>query len=250
MRRPRLAGIREGQRVNRVEDGSRASGSGGGSGLGSTSGLRGSGMGGGGGGGEGGGGSGEGSGSRVTGKLMTAVSWSGRTEVKEEGYMETPRTSSSISPLLNDHNLPRPSPRSLSSTYNHPTHPSHSHTTEPLFANTIPHSLLIHAFNVYFDYLYPTLPCIHRPTALPRIGQYGGQNDEWTAVQLLVAAATLVQVPWAFVSANAGGGGMGKEQVRDVAVRCMRAGKGIILDDYAEPSLMRCTCTLHDIAGK
>jgi hypothetical protein len=112
VRRPRLAGIREGQRVNRVEDGSRASGSGGGSGLGSTSGLRGSGMGGGGGGGEGGGGSGEGSGSRVTGKLMTAVSWSGRTEVKEEGYMETPRTSSSISPLLNDHNLPlTPHPR-------------------------------------------------------------------------------------------------------------------------------------------
>ena len=131
-------------------------------------------------------------------------------------------------------------PASPAATNPHPGTSERHQADDSLFAGTISHPLLIRSFQVYFDYLYPTLPCIHRPTAMELVGQAGEAGDEWIAVQLLLAAATFVQVPWAFIDDTACG--MSKQDVKMIATRCMKAGKAIIMEDYEEPTLMRCAC--------
>ena len=100
----------------------------------------------------------------------------------------------------------------------------------------LPHSLLQHAINVYFDYVYGLVPIVHRPSFL---SDFKGRRDllpgqeEWTTTLLGVAALTMAQVPWAFRP-------MSNEEVKGMVGRMYGRIKVYALADEGEVTLARC----------
>lgn len=129
------------------------------------------------------------------------------------------RLSSPLSNLLNpDRNT---IPRSI-----------HNHFHNPLDA-ILPRPLLILIINLFFDYIYPLTPCLHKPTFLQdlmsRREEQPGE-EEWTALVLATVMSTLVQVPRAFVPLT-------RKEVRDLAARCHRETRKWSLNGYKEATV-------------
>lgn len=100
----------------------------------------------------------------------------------------------------------------------------------------LPHSLLQHAINVYFDYVYGLVPIVHRPSFL---SDFKGRRDllpgqeEWTTTLLAVAALTMAQVPWAFRP-------MSNDEVKGMVGRMYGKIKDFAMGDEGEVTLARC----------
>lgn len=81
---------------------------------------------------------------------------------------------------------------------------------------------------LFFDYVYPLTPCLHRPTFLADLAARRDKTDPiFFALTLCVLASTLVQVPRNLVSLK-------KEEVESLARRCVRVARakvGFIWDD-------------------
>ncbi|KAJ9116939.1 hypothetical protein QFC22_004597 [Naganishia vaughanmartiniae] len=94
----------------------------------------------------------------------------------------------------------------------------------------IPRPLLHLIINLFFDYVYPLTPCLHKPTFLADLARHRemepGQG-EWTALVLATVMSTLVQVPRAFVPLT-------RREVKDLAYRCHIAGRNWSLHGYKD----------------
>jgi hypothetical protein len=69
---------------------------------------------------------------------------------------------------------------------------------------------------IFFDYVYPLTPCLHRPTFIADLAARKDKTDPvFFALTLVVLASTLVQVPRVLVSLD-------KDEVEALARRCVR----------------------------
>lgn len=97
----------------------------------------------------------------------------------------------------------------------------------------LPRPLLLLIINLFFDYVYPLTPCLHKPTFLrdlmSRREERPGQ-DEWVALVLATVMSTLVQVPRAFVP-------LSRREVRDLAAKCYKETRKWTLHGYKEASV-------------
>lgn len=94
----------------------------------------------------------------------------------------------------------------------------------------IPRPLLLHIINLFFDYVYPLTPCLHKPTFiqdLARQREMEPGQGEWTALVLTTVMSTLVQVPRAFVPLT-------RREVKDLAYRCHVAGRNWSIGGYKD----------------
>lgn len=67
----------------------------------------------------------------------------------------------------------------------------------------LPRPLLLHIIDLYFDYVYCLIPCLHKPSFMHDLHSHREERpgqDEWVALVFAVIEATLVQMPRSFVS--------------------------------------------------
>ena len=116
-------------------------------------------------------------------------------------------------------------------------HSSPPDKTNPFDAVLARH-LLLHIIDLYFDYIYCLIPCLHRPTFMQDLHSHREEDDnqeEWTALVFSVVAATLVQLPRAFVS-------MPRKKVKALVDRCYGLGREYLNRDFEEVTVTRCKC--------
>lgn len=107
--------------------------------------------------------------------------------------------------------------------------PFHGINANPLEA-IIPRPLLHHIISLFFDYVYPLTPCLHKPTFiqdLARQREMEPNQGEWITLVLATVMSTLVQVPRAFVPLT-------RREVKDLAYRCHIAGRQWSLQGYKD----------------
>jgi hypothetical protein len=72
---------------------------------------------------------------------------------------------------------------------------------------------------IFFDYVYPLTPCLHRPTFLADLAARKDKTDPlFFALTLVVLASTLVQVPRVLVNLD-------KDEVEALCRRCVRVAR-------------------------
>lgn len=86
---------------------------------------------------------------------------------------------------------------------------------------------------LFFDYVYPLTPCLHRPTFLSDLAARRDKTDPiFFALTLCVLASTLVQVPRILVNLD-------KKDVESLARRCVRVARAKIAYIWDDPVPMR-----------
>lgn len=138
----------------------------------------------------------------------------------------------STSPLQRSHT----SHPSHSPTYSTPPYPAYPHNANNTFDAILPRGLLHRIIDLYFDYVYCLIPCLHRSTFLndlhSRREEQDGE-DEWTALVFSVLAVTLVQLPRAFVP-------MPRKDVKTLVEKCHGLGRDYLGRDFKEATVIRC----------
>jgi hypothetical protein len=82
---------------------------------------------------------------------------------------------------------------------------------------------------LFFDYVYPLTPCLHRPTFLANLAARKDKLDPvFFALVLNVIASTLVQVPRSLVNLD-------KSEVEALARRCIRVSRARLSFMFEEP---------------
>lgn len=72
---------------------------------------------------------------------------------------------------------------------------------------------------LFFDYVYPLTPALHRPSFLADLAARRDKSDPvFFALALVVLASTLVQVPRVLISLD-------KDEVEQLARRCVRVAR-------------------------
>lgn len=95
--------------------------------------------------------------------------------------------------------------RELHEGHGHDPHSPYStisQTLNPIEA-IIPRPLLMHLIELYFDYVYCLVPCLHKPSFMRDLHNHREERpgqQEWVALVFAVVEATLVQMPRSFVS--------------------------------------------------
>jgi hypothetical protein len=76
--------------------------------------------------------------------------------------------------------------------------------------------------NLFFDYVYPLTPCLHRPTFVANLTARRDKTDPvFFALTLTVLASTLVQVPRSLVNLD-------KTEIESLVKRCVRVARAKI----------------------
>ena len=79
----------------------------------------------------------------------------------------------------------------------------HSNPNLNPIESIVPRPLLMHIIELYFDYVYCLVPCLHKPSFMRDLHNHREEQpgqDEWVALVFSVVEATLVQMPRSFVS--------------------------------------------------
>ncbi|WVQ97169.1 hypothetical protein IAU59_004279 [Kwoniella sp. CBS 9459] len=126
-------------------------------------------------------------------------------------------------------------PRPIYTYVDHPFNPAN-----PLDA-VLPRSTLHQILDLFFDYIYCLIPCVHRPSFThdvntkreERVGQ-----EEWTALVLIIVASTLVQLPRSFIS-------MSRKEVRELVIACYDKVKDYLIKDYEQITVTRTIIVYH-----
>jgi hypothetical protein len=113
---------------------------------------------------------------------------------------------------------------------------SYAHDPSNPFDVILPRGLLYFIIDLYFDYIYALIPCVHRPSFLADL--YGGREtrpneEEWTAMVLVIVSATLVQLPRAFVP-------LPRKEVRALVDKITAVTTRYIAKEFQESTIARC----------
>jgi hypothetical protein len=84
-----------------------------------------------------------------------------------------------------------------------PYSPLHANSSLNPIEAVIPRPLLMHIIDLYFDYVYCLVPCMHKPSFMRDLHNHREEQpgqEEWVALVFSVVEATLVQMPRSFVS--------------------------------------------------
>ncbi|ORY23040.1 fungal-specific transcription factor domain-domain-containing protein [Naematelia encephala] len=88
---------------------------------------------------------------------------------------------------------------------------------------------------LFFDYIYPLIPCLHRPTFIANLTNRNDKSDPvFFALALTCIASTLVQVPRSLVNLE-------KSEVESLARRCIRVARAKLAFVYEEPANVQST---------
>lgn len=115
------------------------------------------------------------------------------------------------------------------------SHPHETSGVNPIEA-VIPRHILYGIIDVYFDYVYCLIPCLHKPSFMRdlhsrREERPGG--EEFVALVFAVVETTLMQMPRLIV-------GMPKEEARDLFVRANALVKRYLDREFTELTVTRC----------
>ncbi|WVQ78291.1 hypothetical protein IAT38_000376 [Cryptococcus sp. DSM 104549] len=94
----------------------------------------------------------------------------------------------------------------------------------------IPGPVIENVMNLFFDYVYPLTPCIHRPTFVADLTARRDRRDPaFFALALCIVGSTLVQVPRSLIN-------MDKHEVEELAMRCVKTARAKIAYIWEEPT--------------
>ncbi|KAG9001359.1 hypothetical protein FRB93_012135 [Tulasnella sp. JGI-2019a] len=93
-----------------------------------------------------------------------------------------------------------------------------------------PPSIILHILSLFFDYIYPLTPCIHRPTFYADLGEKREERDPlFFALVCSTLSSTLAQVPRSYLP-------MEKDEVRQLAQRLSDASRAVTVRGYDPPT--------------
>ena len=99
----------------------------------------------------------------------------------------------------------------------------------------LPRGLLYLIVDLFFDYIYPLTPCLHRPSFMRDLHakreERPGEED-WTHMVLSLVSSTLSQLPRAFVA-------MPRRDVKLLVERCYRICRNFMSQDFVTVSIDR-----------
>ena len=104
------------------------------------------------------------------------------------------------------------------------------------FDAVLPRDKLNEIIQLHFDYVYPLIPLIHRPTFMfdiQRRREDRPNESEWTALVWSLILCTLAQVPHLVTNTP-------KPDVRKLILSCYAKVKLFLAEDFNECSLQRC----------
>ncbi|KAG8897689.1 hypothetical protein FRB99_008002, partial [Tulasnella sp. 403] len=118
--------------------------------------------------------------------------------------------------------------QTINSSFVHPPlssfHRPHSLTT------LAPMPLIMHILSLFFDYVYPLTPCVHRPSFYEGLREKREEKDPlFFALVCSTVASTLVQVPRSYLP-------MERDEVRKLAKRFEEASRLVTIASYDPPS--------------
>ncbi|KAG9011693.1 hypothetical protein FRB94_007926 [Tulasnella sp. JGI-2019a] len=103
-------------------------------------------------------------------------------------------------------------------------HRSHSLTT------LAPLPLIMHILTLFFDYVYPLTPCVHKPSFYEGLREKREEKDPlFFALVCSTVASTLVQVPRSYLPLE-------RDEVRKLAKRFSEASRLVTIASYDPPS--------------
>ncbi|ODO07311.1 hypothetical protein L198_00890 [Cryptococcus wingfieldii CBS 7118] len=111
----------------------------------------------------------------------------------------------------------------------------HSYEPRNPLDAVVPRPILYHIINLYFDYVYCLIPCLHRPSFTHDLDTNREERpgeEEWVALVLSVVASTLVQLPRSFIS-------MRRKEVKELVLRCHQKVRSYLAQDYQHPTITR-----------
>ena len=95
-----------------------------------------------------------------------------------------------------------------------------------------PRDTILHILALFFDFVYPLTPCIHRPSFMADVHARREERDPlFFALVMSTVASTLVQVPRSYLP-------MERHQVRKLAQTCYEASRHISVVSYDPPTVM------------
>ena len=130
------------------------------------------------------------------------------------------------------------SPLNSKSSPNFPPYATYPHNPNNPFDAILPRGMLYYIVDLYFDYIYALIPCLHKPSFMASLHDGREERpgeDEWIALVMAVVAGTLVQVPHAFVAIH-------KEEKKSLTERCYALVKDFLFRDFTEVTVSRCEC--------
>jgi hypothetical protein len=134
------------------------------------------------------------------------------------------------SPSLTDSTLTSP-PGTLQRTYpalSHFAQQRHSLNNLP-----VPRDQIMDILTLFFLYVYPLTPCIHKPTFMSDLNSRREERDPlFFALVLSTVASTLVQVPRSYLPF------FDRASVRKLALYCYEASRLITVAVYDSPNCM------------
>jgi hypothetical protein len=128
------------------------------------------------------------------------------------------------------------SPSNSNPSPNYPPYPTYPHNPNNPFDAILPRGMLLYIVDLYFDYIYALIPCLHKPSFMASLhdGREERPNEEeWVALVMAVVAGTLVQVPHAFVA-------IPKDEKKGLTERCYAVVKNFLYKDFTEVTVSRC----------
>ncbi|ORY28647.1 fungal-specific transcription factor domain-domain-containing protein [Naematelia encephala] len=126
-------------------------------------------------------------------------------------------------------------PLKLSPSYNTPDYPKYPYNPSNPFDQVLPRGLLYRIIDLYFDYIYCLIPCIHRPTFMADLHSHREEQpaaEEWTALVFSIVGVTLAQLPRAFIP-------MPRKEVKTLTERCYRLGRDYYNQDFVDITITR-----------
>ncbi|WWD08703.1 hypothetical protein V865_006816 [Kwoniella europaea PYCC6329] len=98
--------------------------------------------------------------------------------------------------------------------------------------NVIPRDVAGYVFSLFFDYVHPLTPCLHRPTFLMEVEtRRDEKNPVFLALVLSVLASAMVQIPKALLPP------INNIPAREMADRCYQVSRLVSLNAYDPPTI-------------
>ncbi|KZO93698.1 hypothetical protein CALVIDRAFT_485655 [Calocera viscosa TUFC12733] len=169
--------------------------------------------------------------SSPTPSYTSQASISGRASQPPPGGVYPPLPSMPTYPL---YNLPMNSPGSPIAPVGHhymPLYPAldYHFTRQHRIDDIAPRPQILHILSLFFEFVYPLTPCVHKPSFLADLASRREERDTlFFALVMSTVASTLVQVPRACLP-------MSRREVRRLAQSCHEASRHITVAKYDPP---------------
>nr|XP_019012481.1 uncharacterized protein I206_03329 [Kwoniella pini CBS 10737]OCF51262.1 hypothetical protein I206_03329 [Kwoniella pini CBS 10737] len=137
--------------------------------------------------------------------------------LRPETHLRSPKTFTSLSPI---------SPQSYGQTH---YNPSVQFTS---LDNVLGRDVAMYIFSLFFDYVHPLTPCLHRPTFLMEVETRRDEKDPvFLSLVLSVLASAIVQIPKALLPP------INNVPAREIADRCYQVSRLVSLNAYDPPTI-------------